>query len=275
MKKFFPLLTLAAIFAFSACKEAPIEIPDLKGGKRRVLVEEVTGVGCPNCPDGTRTLTNLQGTFKAEGRELIVVSIHAAGNFSVPYPSSKVDFRNAEAQALVGSIGVLEGFPCAAVDRRLLPDETTTFVTPHTRWEGIIRADFAQDFGLDMFIENNFNPSTRMLDIKVDLLPDQILSGDLRLTVLITEDSIIDAQLDKGVFNPNYVHRHALRDVVTNVDGNPIGETLNQGSFVRRSFSVPLKPEWSAKHCSVVAFVHRNGSPNKEVLQAAERHVEY
>lgn len=266
-------LALAAVLAFSACKEAPLEIPDLKVGKRRVLVEEATGVGCTNCPDGARTLTNLQNTFKAEGRELIVVSIHAAGNFSVPYPSSKVDFRNADAQALVGFIGVLEGFPCAAVDRRLLPDETTTFVTPHTRWEGIIRADFAQDFGLDMFIENQFNPDTRVLDIKVNLLPDQTLSGDLRLTAFVTEDSIVDVQLDKGVLNPDYVHRHVLRDVVTNVDGNPIGEVLNRGSLVSRTFSVPLKPEWSAKHCSVVAFVHRNGSPNKEVLQAAEQHV--
>ena len=174
---------------------------------------------------------------------------------------------------MVANIGPLEGFPSSAVNRRLLPNETSAFFSPHGRWEGVIRTDFAKDFGLDMFIDNEFNPTSRQLDINVDILPDQVQTEEIRISVLITQDSIIDLQNDKGVFNPNYVHRHVMRDMVTNVSGDVITEPFAIGSVIRKSYSVNLPQAWDEKHCSVVAFVHYGGTPNKEILQAAERHV--
>lgn len=273
MKKALLPLGLAVVFCFSACKERPFEIPDLSVGNRRVLVEEATGVRCAQCPDGAKTLTSLQGSFAAEGRELIVVSVHAGGNFSVPYSNSLYDFRSADAAALAGIIGTLEGYPSSAINRRLLANEITPFITPAARWEGIIRSDFAKDYGLDLFVANTYNPDTRQLSIKVDLLPDQQIKGDSRLTLLITQDSIVDLQLDKNVLVPNYLHRHVLRDVVTAIDGDVISEPISPGSLISRSYVLTLDPKWEAKHCSVVAFIHRGGTPDREVLQAAERHV--
>lgn len=265
--------SLAALSLFSACEEKPIEIPDLSVGKRRAIAEEATGVGCPQCPDGTRTLSNLQNKFEMEGRELIVISVHAAGPFSVPYPANLYDFRSADAQALANYIGGLEGFPSSSIDRRLLPNETSIFVNPHTRWEGIIRTDLAKDYGLDVLVDTDFDPATRQLGIKIDILPDQNITGENRLTVLITQDSIVDLQNDKGVFNPNYVHRHVLRDIVTSAEGDPILEPLVKATILSKLFSVALPANWDEKHCSVVAIVHHGGNPDKEVLQAAEQHV--
>lgn len=282
MKKIFNLTNIwatagfALIFLFASCMEKPIEIPDLSVGKRRVLVEEATGVRCAACPDGAKTLTSLQGTLAAEGRELIVVSMHAAGPFSVPYtgnPANLYDFRSPDAQALSTYIGALEGFPSSAINRRLLPNETSTFVNPHTRWEGVIRSELAKDYGFDIFIANDFNPATRQLNINVDILPDQTIMGENRLTVLITQDSIKDLQNEHDVFKPNYLHRHVLRDMVTNGEGDVITEVLATGTVVHKSFSVILPANWNEKHCSVVAFVHHGGNPDKEVLQAAEQHV--
>lgn len=273
MKKIFLLPAFASLLLWSACKEKPVEIPFLGVGTRRVLAEEVTGVACSNCPDGARTLVSLQNTFKSEGRELIVVSIHAAGNFSKPYPNNLYDFRTSDGQALVNYIGALEGFPSAAIDRLLLPNETSTFINPHTRWEGVIRSEFGKDYGLEILLSNQFDPASRQLNIQADLVPDQTLSGDNRLSVLITQDSIVDLQNDNNVFNPNYIHRHVLRDVVTSAEGDAIAEPLVKGSIIHKNFSVALPVGWDERHCSVVAFVHRGGNPDKEVLQAAERHV--
>lgn len=266
---------LATALLFSACKEKPLEIGGLSGGIRRVVAEEVTGVRCPQCPDGTRTLTSLQQSFKSEGRELIVISIHASGNFAVPWSSSQHDFRSPDAQAMVSSIGPLEGFPCSGIDRRLLPNETSIFTYPHTRWEGVIRKDFGFEYGLEVYVDNEYDPATRKLDIDVDLdvYGDQTLSGENFLTVVITQDSIVDPQDDKGVLNPNYLHRHVLRDVVTNPGGDLIAETLSPGVTLRKTYSVTLPAAWKEKHCSVVAYVHRGGNPDKEIMQAAEEHV--
>ena len=65
-----------------------------------------------------------------------------------------------------------------------------------------------------------------------------------------------------------------LRDVVTRPTGDPITQSLSAGAVVSKSFQVSLPEKWEAKHCSVVAYVHRGGDPVKDVLQAVEKHVE-
>ncbi len=272
MKKILFLLLPAVLLFLAACKEQPVLIPDLSLNVtgQAVLVEEVTGVRCQNCPTGTQTLVALQQQYGAD--KLVVVSIHAAGPFSVPYPNGE-DFRSAETQELANYIGPLEGFPTASVNRNLLPNETSIFLTPHTRWAGEIAQDLQQDPSMAVSIENTYEPSSRALDIKVRLLPDQPLSSEHRLTVLITQDSVVNPQLYGSTLITDYIHRHVVRDVVSAPSGDPILEPLEVGSLVTRTYHVTLPANWEAKHCAVVAYVHRNGNPDKVVLQVAEKHV--
>lgn len=263
---------LATLISIAACKEQPILIPDptLNVSKRTVLVEEVTGVRCQNCPIGSQTLVALQQQYGAD--RLVVVSIHAAGNFSVPYSSSQIDFRTAETQELANYIGSLEGFPTASINRKLLPNETSIFITPHTRWGAEVAQDLLLDPSLAITLQNTFDPNTRALKIQVDLLPDQSITGEQRLTVLITQDSISDPQLDGNTLIPNYIHRHVVRDVVSAPSGDLISEPLEAGQLLKKTYNVSLPANWEAKHCSVIAFVH-HGAADKEVLQATEKHV--
>jgi hypothetical protein len=272
MKNILLFLCPAALLFMVACKEQPIIIPDpslnVKG--RTVLVEEITGVHCQNCPLGSQTLVALQQQYGAEN--LVIASIHAAGNFSLPFASSQYDFRTAKTQELANYIGALEGFPTASINRRLLPNETSIFITPHTRWGGEIAQDLQTDPSLAVTLENTFNPASRALSIKVGILPDQSLSGEHRLTILITQDSIVDPQLFGSTLITNYVHRHVVRDVVTAPSGDIITEPLEVGQLVNKTFNFSLPADWEAKYCSVIAFVHR-GVTDKEVLQVAEKHV--
>jgi thiol-disulfide isomerase/thioredoxin len=240
-----------------------------------VLVEEATGVRCPNCPVGTQTLVALQQQYGKD--KLIVVSLHAASaNFLVPFASSQYDFRSSEVQELASYIGPQEGLPTAAINRRILPTEISPFITPHTRWGGEVAQDLQQDASMAISIANNFDPASRALNIKVDILPDQALSGEFRLTVLIAQDSIRDPQLNGNTLVSNYVHRHIARDIVSAPSGDVITEAFEAGSLITRNYTVTLPDGptgFDEKHCSVVAFVHRGGNANKEVLQAAEKYV--
>jgi len=266
----FPLCSAVLLFV-AACKEQPIPIPDpsLNVTGRTVLVEEVTGVRCTNCPVGSQTLVALQQQYGTD--KLVVVSIHAAANFSVPYTNQE-DYRSAEIQELANYIGVLEGFPTASVNRRLLPNETTIFLTPHTRWGGEVAQDLLKDPSLALTLENTFDASSRTLNIKIGLLPDQQIMGEHRLTVLITQDSIIGQQLSGSSLILNYVHRHVVRDVVTAPSGDLIVEPLEASQLINKTYTLTLPAAWESKHCSVVAFVHRR-DVDKEVLQAVEKHV--
>ena len=100
----------------------------------------------------------------------------------------------------------------------------------------------------------------------------QTLAGENRLSVVITQDSIRDPQLDNGVKIKDYLHRHVLRGAVTSPTGDVITDPLTVGILRKRNYTYTLPATWDAKHCSVVAFVHR-GISDKEVIQVAEKHV--
>ncbi len=275
MKSIFTTLPLvfALLVLAIGCKEQPLQIPELTVGKRHVLVEELTGVRCQNCPDGTRELISLQNQLGAEN--VVVVSIHAAGNYSDPYtsvPANQYDFRFPDAQTLASHIGEAEGFPTAAINRRLVEGNTTLFVF-RTAWASLIADDLAKDYGLGLFLNDEYNPATRQLDISLNIAPENNLPGENRLTVVITQDSIIDVQQDGAVRKATYIHRHVLRQVVSAPTGDLIGEPLLTNGLIRKTYSVVLSETFEAKHCSVVAYVHRGSATDKEVLQVTEAHV--
>lgn len=271
---FWPLVLAFGILV-TGCKEVPIAIPQSNTGNRKVLVEELTGVRCPNCPDGTRELVSLQNSFGEEN--LVVVSIHAAGGtFSIPYtnaPANQYDFRFPEAQAMANFIGASDGYPAGAVDRRTADGSPYVFAARQA-WAGLINDEFNLDYGLHLFLTNTYNPANRQLDINLRIAPDQTLEGENRLTVLITQDSIVDVQQDGATRVPDYIHRHVLRKVITAPTGDVINEPLTANALVKKTYSVVLPDDFVIAHCRVVVLVHHAGDPDKAVLQVEEAHVQ-
>ena len=269
MKRVFFLWIIVAV-ALSACQEERIPIPALSSGSRKVLVEELTGVRCPNCPDGTKELIALQNLYGKEN--LIIVGVHAANFYSIPYSDSKHDFRNDTVQAMADFLGQPLGFPTAAINRIQKDSENTPFLL-RSAWAGLIAEEFGRDFGVGLYVSNEFNPLTRELGISVNLAPEQRIDHEARLSVYVLQDSITDPQIDKLVKINDYVHRYVLRRILTKPDGDVLGASLERGAIVRREYKITLPDLWPARHCSVVAFVHRSGVPDKLVLQAAYSEV--
>jgi hypothetical protein len=265
-KLFLPLLAAAAL---NACKEVPVTIPELSVGDRKVLAEELTGVRCPNCPDGTATLVSLSDQL---GDNLVIVSVHAAPGYDVPYPESKYDFRTADGTAMANFIGTASFFPTASINRRLVPPETEPYL-PRSIWAGIISEEIAKPPVVGLFMNTEFDQPSRKLNVEVTIAPEATLFGEHRLTVLITQDSIQDYQ-KKGLEKlPDYYHRHVLRDILSQPTGDVIEEALTPSAAVIKTYSFTLPADWEARHCNVVAFVHHGTSPDKEVLQVEEVHV--
>lgn len=277
MKRSLHVLILLVCLLIAGCKEDLIVITPSKSSgtgdptdqKRKVLVEELTGVRCPNCPDGAATLASLGNQL---GDQLVVVSIHAAPGYDQPYPENNYDFRTPDGTEMANFIGAASFFPSAAINRRLVPPETEPYL-PRTVWAGIIAEELAKDPEVKLALTPDYNPSSRQLDINVEITPVNSLSGEHRLTVLITQDSIVDYQkvnLDKV---PNYVHRHVLRTIITQPTGETITEPLIIANAITKHYSFTLPADWKEEHCSVVAFVHHGTVPDKEVLQVAEEHI--
>jgi hypothetical protein len=61
---------------------------------------------------------------------------------------------------------------------------------------------------------------------------------------------------------------------VLKIRGDKIREALNARALISSTYGFQLPTDWDARKCSIVAFVHRSGVPDFEVLQAATQPIE-
>lgn len=279
MKKYILFLAAALLF-LSACEEIPPVVTGATGGpvepnpvqdqKRQVIIEEFTGVRCVQCPAGSAAIQDL---LAVHGQQLIAVSIHA-GDFTNPYQNSNYDFRTDEGNQLLTYLDEPLGFPSAVINRKLFPGQFDLQLGLGD-WAGYIAAEKEIAPKVRINIEPEFDAGTRELKAEVTLYVDEdITDPDVRLSIMMTESEIKDPQIKPGSSTPvaDYIHRHALRDMLTNYAGDPITESLAKGAEIKKSFSFTMPAEWKEEHCEIVAIVSLAGS-SKEVLQAHQVHV--
>ena len=261
----FPFL-IGIIIIFTSCQENMPIIPALGPqdvGDRKVLIEEFTGVRCVNCPQGSAEIENLKGLY---GDNLIAVSIHA-GFFAPPYSESKFDFRTEDGDELLSFLGEPLGYPSAIVNRKQF-DGQFNLQTNQTTWAGFIEVEANLAPVVNISLSRTYNEDSRVVSIEITIIANQNIKDDLYLSLMLTENNIMDAQLTPDGLETDYIHQHVLRDVVSNFGGDALGD-ITLGTPFTKSYTYTLAENWKVEDCRIVAFVHLSGE-NKEVLQVEE-----
>ena len=275
MKTVYPIL-LVLIFAISGCKEIqPIIQPINTLSKRKVLIEEFTGVGCVGCPAGSAQIEALLGLYPDN---LVAVSIHE-GNFARKRnwnSNQKYDFQTERGGQLVNDYfgGEPFAYPSATVDRE--KTSTNTYFIGKDEWAGRIAEELSEELLVKLDLNHSYNESLREIDFEIEITALEELGKDLRVSAYITESNIVDYQKvqEEREWDPEYVHKHVLRTIITDVDGEQISqEDLTSGKSVLKKLSFELPEEWDENNCSLVVFVHRNTPDSREVLNAEEVHI--
>lgn len=282
MKKLSILFFLLPGLLWPGCEEIPPEINPRMGNEntmdsipveaqqRQVLIEEFTGVRCVNCPEGSEA---IEGLLDIHGQRLVAISIHA-GSFAPPYPESQYDFRIDEGVNLLSYLGSPLGYPTAVVNRKKFDGEFDLQLG-RLQWAGFIAQELEEEPVVKIDVQNDYSGEDRKLDVSATLYIQEDIPGeDVRISVAITENDIEDLQLtpESGTPDPNYKHKHVLRDMLTNYDGDPIGEPLTAGAAIEKNYSMTLPVDWVAANCKVAVFVHRGGA-EKDVLQVQQARV--
>lgn len=269
MKRFiFSLLVCSLIL--SSCQENMPVIPALgppDTGSRKVLIEEFTGVRCVNCPQGSAEIENLIGLY---GENLIAVSIHA-GTFSFPYNDSEYDFRTEAGTELLTLLGEPLGYPSAVVNRKKFGGQFG-LQSNQQSWAGFIEMEVAQEPSMGISASVTYDEISREAKVQMTLITNETINEDLRLSVMLTENNIVDKQETPEGKKDDYVHKHVLRDMITNISGDGLGSSFVLGEVIEKSYSYTLPEAYKAENCNVVIFVHEAGE-NKNILQADEVHL--
>lgn len=262
---------LLSILTLAGCyEEQRVITPFVPSGNRVVLIEEFTGKGCTNCPRGSRELENLLSQFP---NNLVAVSIHA-GFFANPqfFPLGTYDLRTDEGEFLIEYLSQPLGYPSGVINRKAFGGELQLSLN---QWASAIASEIQEEPAIDLSIVRTFDVNTRQLSVTVSGIGKEPVAGDIRLSVMLTESGIIDAQDDfeAGGIVEDYEHKHVLRDMLTPQAGAPVLTNITTGQTFSQTFTRILDATWIADKMEIIAFVSVVNGSDFPVVQATTLHV--
>lgn len=248
-----------------------------------VVIEELTGASCTNCPTGT---TMLKGFIDQYPNRIVATALHSGFLTDKPF-GALYYFPNADADALRLFFNEGDpGKPGAAFDRvpAVGGNSDGKYFINHAGtgadWITALNARLAKASPVNITLTSVLNPLTQKVDVKTRIAFTSAFSEPLALTLYVLEDSIKDIQLDKNLGAiQNYTFNHVFRKLVTPVSGEMVLDSLSTkeaGRVLERNISfVPNTTgdqAWNLDHCHIVGILHKTGS-SKEVIQATETHL--
>ena len=235
------------------------------------LVEQFTSTGCTWCPVGSANLQNLCNMRD----DVAWVGIHVLfGSPTDPFASQQND--------TIDSYQGVDALPEGTFDRTVgieSPNALTAVLSGTSASTMSAFMDYIDDQSpawAMVNINSTFDESTRKANIIIngELAPgfDGFMGEDAKLTVYITEDNLIAAQLNQGTIENNYVHNGVLRTALVSVKGVALNKN---GDSYKNEFTCTIPTAWRAENLNIVAFISRplNSSnyADKFVNQANKR----
>jgi thiol-disulfide isomerase/thioredoxin len=262
---------LGLLLLLSGCDEQRRVIePFVPTGDRVVLLEEFTGKGCTNCPKGSREIDNLLLQYP---NNLVVVSIHA-GFFADPefFPVGVYDLRADQSAFLIDYLKPILGYPSGVVDRSFFGGDLQIGLQ---QWASAISSEIQVPPSIEVNIDHTYDEETRQLTLTVSGIGKADESGEVRLSIMLTESGIVDAQDDfeAGGIVDDYVHKHVLRDMLTPSAGETLFQDIYAGKTYSNEYVTTINSDWVADSMEIVAFISLVNGNDVPVLQAASAHL--
>ena len=248
---------------------------------RKVLVEDFTGHLCGRCPAGGVYLND--SLKQLYDHCLVVISIHA-GFFATLCPnglacpggqpggSFTTDFNTVAGTDWYNFFDMTTN-PNALINRIDYPAGSHSKSV--SAWASTISNQLSTKADAKITIENAYSGSIRSIHITIKTNFLSNLTGNYKLQVVLTEDSIIDWQewyLHTPLYVPDYNHRHVMRAAINSSWGELIASgPVSIGDALTKTYDYTIPNNWNADHCNVVAFVYNDLT--KEVLQVEEQSV--
>jgi hypothetical protein len=230
-----------------------IPAPQLKN----VLIEEFTGVRCPNCPKGASDLKVIQ---LANAPRVLIAKAHV-GNFALPILND-VDLRCDDATNLYTILGQ-GGQPSAAVDRLLNSGTNFTHNIPNVG--GLVAKQLAKPTPVNISIAKLINANKDSISLESTFIFTDTTSRRLAFNVYFLENKVVTHQDSFDVITlktieiEEYEHEEIIRKSITpSFVGTPFPEGLQaKGQVYVRGlqFAKPANVIY-INNCVLLVFVH-------------------
>lgn len=227
---------------------------------RAVLIEDLTGQRCINCPTGTDIINGIIQTYGEDN--VIAVGIHS-GPLGFTGNSKRVGLMTdtGDEYYTYWANGTNLGQPSAIFNRKKGPSDNLN------NWAAEVGLIISEKANLSIDITNAYDAKKRELTTKVEAFGvNGTVNG--KLQVWIVEDGIKAMQMmPDGSANQEYIHNHVFRAAVNGTWGEEV--TVKKGETTSKDYSYVLPETWNAENISVVAFVYNKSG----VENVAKKHI--
>lgn len=266
------IFVIAAITIYS-CNEIMLNIEDpvIPESDRVVLIEELTGASCPNCPKGSAAIEFILSQFPGK---VAVVGIHGDFLAQPIKDKSKYDFRNQKAKELENWLKPWYGKPAATTNRILTEDPQEPYaISSPDLWYAEVAKELQKPHQMNILLAVEYDESKRTIDLDVSVIPLVDLAGNYNVSVYLTESDIIDAQSNGSEYVDDYEHKHVLMDMMTNATGDSFGSNLKANEVIKKKFptyTLPVREGlFNPEKMQVIVMVSKSDVGVRDVVQAA------
>lgn len=263
MRKFYTLL--ACSLAFGASAQTLVGTTPTN---KVAVVEEFTGVNCPNCPSGHQVAAGLLSSYPGQ---VIVQGYHPSNsNYTTPDPGQP-DFRRNYLDDFYSSSYVGSRFmPGAMINRREWGNPAEKNTT-RTNWDSYVQTIIAESSPVNVGVSSVYDSQNNTLTVDVEVYYTADVTNPNAIYVHLTEDGLIADQSGSGG-GANYEHKHIFREHISsgtwgdNITGGTTTGTLYTNQYVFDLSNAVDAIDISKAH--VIAFVY--DGTTEEVYSGAE-----
>jgi hypothetical protein len=247
--------------------EAQPAFPEGEAIEKMVLIEEMTGHKCGNCPRATEVAYDLyRNQFDGQ---VVLVGIHAGplATFSPNDPKYFTNYTTEAGDEFYQELNSVNAVPFGLIDRVQGGSDAS-------QWADYVQArlDIAPTAGIRLFNCHDSGDSSFSTVVNLKYLTE---ASNQRLSLLLVEDQIVSYQKDYSAPNgspdiPDYTHHYILRGAINGTWGQPVSpEPIENGDLFTQSYSFELDlAAWNPANCYVIAFVYDESTD--EVGQVAK-----
>jgi len=278
-------LLLIGIFTFSvflfSCDEEPPPGLDFSTGpekdtnylvetiptaqNKNVLIEDLTGVRCNNCPKAAVEAVRLS----TDNPRIKVMALYIkSSSFAKPYPGYE-DLSTQAAEDIAQDTELPSGLPNGYVDR--VKGTSNNIANSIDAWEAMTISQFAKTTPVNITIVSEVNEDTSALRAKVELVyTEDVVDANHALIIVLTESYIKGKQkMPDGSDKSDYIHNHVLRTALTSSLGKTIdANIIEKGRLIFSVYNLDIEDNWSPKNCYLVAIVQ--DKTTKEIIHVQE-----
>lgn len=242
---------------------APPSFDAMSTGPQHVLLEDFTAHQCGNCPPAGALAEQI-----AEDNDGFVhlLAIHAGSLAAVSSAPFDTDWTNTEANAYWDQLAAQVN-PIGRVNRRGGPEE----IASPNNWPALVEAELA--LTPDAHLQGAVIPDPTVsgdVHLHTHITFANAVPGDVRLALLINENSLIAAQLDyqsDPQVIEDFEHNHLLRGSLSGADGLVVASDPAAGSTVQLDYTLVWNDEWVLDNSHVLAVLT---NANGEVLNCLD-----